>query len=331
MNNKIKLISLFSGIGAFEEALRQLDIPFNIEVFCEYDTNAIKSYCELNNIDISKNLGDITKIDIDNLNYNDIDLLTWGFPCQDISTLGKQLGAIKNKTRSGLYYNGLDLLNKIKPKYSIIENVKGLKNEKFKPFLTSIYIDLDKAGYNSFECILNSKDYGSAQNRERIFIISIRKDIEQTFLLKPKRIKNKSIIDILDTETDLKEYIIKDKHLNNIRWFNNDIPYKVNSTIKIGEVTNITFDNSKRIHSIYGLSPTLTTTAPPIIKDTVNNMIRFLTPLERFRLQNFTDDSFNKIDELKLSKYCLYGLAGNSINVNVLKEILTELFKNSKG
>jgi len=83
----IKLFSLFSGIGSFEKALTRLKIPFEIVGFSEIDKFAIKSYCAIHNVPESKNYGDITKIDISKL--PDFDMLTWGFPCQDISIARK--------------------------------------------------------------------------------------------------------------------------------------------------------------------------------------------------------------------------------------------------
>ena len=119
----LKLLSLFTGIGAFEKALERLNIDYELVGFSEIDKFAIKSYCAIHNVPENKNLGDITKINIDKI--PDFDLLTWGFPCQDISIAGRMEG-IKKGTRSGLYYDGYEILKAKMPKYSIIENVKNL-------------------------------------------------------------------------------------------------------------------------------------------------------------------------------------------------------------
>lgn len=84
----MKVLSLFSGIGAFEKALDRLNIEWELVNFCEFDKYAIKSYCAIHGVDESKNLGDITKVDEKKL-PKDIDLITYGFPCQDISLSGK--------------------------------------------------------------------------------------------------------------------------------------------------------------------------------------------------------------------------------------------------
>lgn len=118
--------------------------------YCELDKYASKAYSVIHNINENKNLGDITKVNAKNL--QDFDLMTWGFPCTDISICGKQQGLIDNQgnqTRSGLYYEGLRILKEKKPKISIIENVKALTSKKFKKEFEMILSDLEKIGYNN--------------------------------------------------------------------------------------------------------------------------------------------------------------------------------------
>lgn len=147
--------------------------------FCEFDKYAIKSYCAIHNVDENLNLGDITKVDEKEL--EDFDMMTWGFPCTDISVAGNQKGFLDgngNKTRSGMYYEGIRILRYKKPKFSIIENVKNLTSKRFKKEFDMVLSDLSNAGYNSYWKVLNAKNYGIPQNRERVFIISIRKDLD---------------------------------------------------------------------------------------------------------------------------------------------------------
>lgn len=90
----LKLLSLFSGIGAFEKALERLNIDYELVGFSEIDKYAINSYCKIHNVLENKNLGDVTKIDIDKIpNFN---IMTWGFPCQDIS-IARQNGRHKRR------------------------------------------------------------------------------------------------------------------------------------------------------------------------------------------------------------------------------------------
>lgn len=118
--------------------------------YCELDKYAAKAYSAIHNVNENQNLGDITKVNAKDL--QDFDLMTWGFPCTDISICGKQQGLIDNQgnqTRSGLYYDGLRILKEKKPKISIIENVKALTSKKFKKEFEMILSDLEKIGYNN--------------------------------------------------------------------------------------------------------------------------------------------------------------------------------------
>ena len=130
----MKVLSLFSGIGAFEKALDRLKIDYELVAFSEIDKYATKSYCAIHGVDESMNLGDITKVDENSL-PKDIDLITYGFPCQDISLAGKQKGMFNDdgtQTRSGLFFEALRIIEATKPKIAIAENVKNLTGKKFK-------------------------------------------------------------------------------------------------------------------------------------------------------------------------------------------------------
>lgn len=181
--------------------------------FCEFDKHAIKSYCAIHNVAESLNLGDITKVDETKL--KDFNMMTWGFPCTDISCAGKQKGFIDengNKTRSGMYYEGIRILRYKKPALSIIENVKNLTGKRFKREFETVLSDLNDAGYNSYWKVLNAKDFGIPQNRERVFIISIRKDLDNGKFVFPKGFDSGiRLRDLLEDEVDEKYYISKDK------------------------------------------------------------------------------------------------------------------------
>ena len=130
---KLKILSLFTGIGAFERALKNIGIECEVVGFSEIDKYAIKSYCAIHNEDERKNLGDITKIDakllkqVSSAASTEIDIITHGSPCQDFSVAGKQAGAEKGSgTRSSLMWYTVDIVQQIKPKYVIWENVKNI-------------------------------------------------------------------------------------------------------------------------------------------------------------------------------------------------------------
>jgi DNA (cytosine-5)-methyltransferase 1 len=206
----LKVRTLFSGIGSPEIALKNLQIPYELVDFCEIDKYAVQSYCAVHNVNPNKNLGDIKKVWGKNLPY--ADLLVWGFPCTDISVAGKQLGIVEGETRSGLYYEGLRILRETKPKYSIIENVKNLTGKQFKAEFEQILKDIEKLGYNNYWKVLNAKDYGIPQNRERVFIVSIRIDIDTDTFKFPVGFDNGlRLKDLLEDKVDERYYISQEK------------------------------------------------------------------------------------------------------------------------
>ena len=208
----IKYISLFSGIGAPEKALEKLNIPYELLGFSEIDKFAIKSYCKVHNVDESLNLGDITKIDINTL-PTDIDLITHGSPCQDFSVAGKGLGGDKgSNTRSSLMWNTVDIVKHCKPKYILWENVKNLLSKKHRHNFDAYIETMSNLGYNNYYEVLNAKDYGVPQNRERVFTVSIRKDIDnKSFKFPQKQALTIKLKDILENEVDKKYYLDKEK------------------------------------------------------------------------------------------------------------------------
>lgn len=210
----MNLFSLFSGIGAFEKALDNLKIPYELTGFSEIDKYAIKSYCAIHNVEESKNYGDITKIDENALPKN-IDLITYGFPCQDISLAGKQKGLFNNdgtQTRSGLFFEALRIIEATKPRIAIAENVKNLTSKKFAEQFKIVLDSLEEAGYNNYWQVLNAKDYGIPQNRERVFIVSIRKDIDTGSFKFPEGFPLElRLKDMLEAEVDEKFYLDKEQ------------------------------------------------------------------------------------------------------------------------
>ncbi len=206
----MKFLSLFSGIGAFEKALDALGIPYELVGYCEIDKYASKSYSAIHDVPEAMNLGDITKIDEKAL-PKDIDLITYGFPCQDISIAGKQKGLLNEdgtQTRSGLFFEALRIIEETQPKVAIAENVKNLTGKKFKEQFQIVLASLETAGYNNYWQVLNAKDYGIPQNRERVFIVSIRKDIDTGAFKFPEGFPLElRLKDMLEAEVDEKYYL----------------------------------------------------------------------------------------------------------------------------
>jgi DNA (cytosine-5)-methyltransferase 1 len=202
----MKVIELFAGIGSQTQALKNLEIAHEVIGISEIDKYAIKSYKAMHGL--INNFGDITKIE--KLPY--CDLLTYSFPCQDISVAGKQAG-IAIGTRSGLLYEVERLLENMqeKPKYLLLENVKNLVGKGHKADFDKWLNKLEEMGYRNYWKVLNAKNYGIPQNRERVFVVSIRNDIEKEYEF-PKAFDNGiRLKDILENEVDEKFYINQEK------------------------------------------------------------------------------------------------------------------------
>lgn len=206
----ITINELFSGIGAQVAALKRLGIDYKVVGISEIDKYAIKSYEAINGA--TYNYGDITKIE--SLDY--ADLWTYSFPCQDLSVAGKQAG-IKEGTRSGLLLHVERLLTESvlsgkQPKYLLLENVKALVGKKFKSDFDRWLDKLEQLGYNNYWKVLNAKDYGIPQNRERVFVVSIRKDVDTEGYVFPSVLKlEKRLKDMLEPYVEEKYYLSDEK------------------------------------------------------------------------------------------------------------------------
>jgi DNA (cytosine-5-)-methyltransferase len=200
---KIKVIELFAGVGSQAMALRNIGIDYEIIGISEIDKFAIKSYEAIHGE--VHNFGDISKIE--KLPY--CDLLTYSFPCQDLSIAGHQKG-INKDTRSGLLLEVERLLLKAKenrtlPKYLLLENVKNLVGKKFIKDFERWLNFLNSLGYYSNWEVLNVKDYGIPQNRERVFVVSSLENMHYKFP-KPVELKFK-MKDLLEEKVDDKYYL----------------------------------------------------------------------------------------------------------------------------
>ena len=265
----IKYLSLFSGIGAFESAMKNLNIPVDLVGFSEIDKYAVKSYCAIQNVSESSNLGDITKID---------DFITYGFPCQDISLAGKQQGLFNedgSKTRSGLFFDALRIIEHTQPMVAIAENVKNLTGKKFAEQFKIVLESLESAGYNNYWKVLNAKDYGIPQNRERVFIISIRKDVDTGIFEFPEPYPLKlRLKDVLEDAVDEKFYLsdvqiekLCLKSADALIYDKSMIGFESNATdtdkvMQIGNcrpTKNRANPNQGRIYDIDGISPCINT------------------------------------------------------------------------
>lgn len=256
----IKYLSLFSGIGAFEKAMQNLRIPYDLVGYCEIDKHASKSYSLIHHVPESKNFGDITKIDETKL-PKDIDFISYGFPCQDISIAGNLKGFEDeegNKTRSGLFFDALRIITHTQPQFAIAENVKNLTSARFKKEFDIVLRSLEEAGYNNYWKVLDASDYGIPQHRERVFIVSIRKDVDHGLFRFPDPMELKTkMIDLLEDKVDDKYFLSeamwdyclgrgakktkfprKERFLSNINRPNQDVANTINVTPGTNPVDN---------------------------------------------------------------------------------------------
>ena len=313
----IKLLSLFSGIGAFESALDRIGCRYQLTGYCEIDPYASKSYAQIHGASENLNLHDVTTIDTALISLlGGADLITYGFPCQDISVAGKRRGFTDengNRTRSGLFFEALRIIKDLQPKYAIAENVKALTSKKFEKEFKTVLDSLDAAGYNNYWQVLNAKDYGIPQNRERVFIISIRKDCDAGLFSfpAPQELKPR-LKDMLEPEVDDKYYLTGESAQRLIQAYaariNEAITEPAARILQVGNLIpnagrKFTNPQRGRVYDPDGLAPTLNTMQggglePKIIEPHANIIVRAGTlgkherDQERTHKDNYLSDSY---------------------------------------
>ena len=211
---EIKVLELFGGIGACSKALERLGIDYEIADYVEIDKYAVKSFNAIHNTNFKPQ-------DICNWDKNiEVDLIMHGSPCQDFSVAGKGAGGDEGSgTRSSLMYETIRIVEKLKPKYVIWENVKNVISKKHRHNFDNYLSKMEELGYKNYWQVLNAKDYGIPQNRERVFTISIRKEYDRTdkyiaditpiFKFPPKQELKLKLKDMLEDEVDEKYYLSK--------------------------------------------------------------------------------------------------------------------------
>ena len=325
---KLKSIDLFAGIGGirlgFDNAFGEEIETVFVSEWDEYAQKTYKAYFK-DNFDIA---GDITAIDEKDIPEFDICLA--GFPCQAFSMAGKHQGFnddYKGKCRGTLFLDVARICEYHKPKVIFCENVKGLtihdKGQTFK-----IIVDTFRnLGYKVFTKILNSKDFGVPQNRERIYIVCFREDIApEEFVFPEGTDSTKCIRDIMEDAPIDPKYYLSDTYLNTLKAHKarhesrgNGFGYVVRDLDGIsgtivcggmGREGNLLKDS--RPHSM---------TPSTHIKGNINTEdIRKMTPREWARLQGFPDDFV-----LPLADVHLYKQFGNSVTVNVIEAIAKKI------
>lgn len=196
----MKVLELFGGIGACTQALKRLHIPLEIADYVEIDKYAVKSYNAINDTNFEPQ--DITKWDKD----IEVDLIMHGSPCQDFSLSGKQAGGDPGSgTRSSLMYETIRIVEKLKPKYVIWENVRNVLSQKHRHNFEAYLEKMASLGYENFYQLLNAKDYEIPQHRERIFTVSVLNGGDFEF---PRKKELKKLLkDVLEERVDEKYYL----------------------------------------------------------------------------------------------------------------------------
>lgn len=219
-NMKLRVLELFGGIGACSKALERLNIEHEVVDYVEIDKYAVKSYNAIHNTNFEPQ--DITQWDKD----IDVDLIMHGSPCQDFSLAGKQAGGDKDSgTRSSLLYETVRIVSNLKPKYVIWENVKNVLSQKHIHNFNAYLDEMESLGYTNYYQVLNAKDYGIPQNRERVFTISILGN--DKFKFSQKQDLKLRLKDMLEDEVDDK-YYLSDEKLNTLVPFGSYYTWKDN-------------------------------------------------------------------------------------------------------
>ena len=207
-DNPLRVVTLCSGYDSQLMAIRNLGIPYECIAWSEIDKYAIAAHNAVFPEIADRNLGDMTKIDWSKV--GDFDLLFYSTPCTDFSNAGKQAGGEEGSgTRSSILWYTRHAIIEKKPKYLIMENVKALVSGKFVQLFRKWLDELTSYGYTNFCQVLNSKDYGIPQNRERIFVISILDDAWFNF---PQPVELKlRLKDMLEEKVAEKYYLPQEK------------------------------------------------------------------------------------------------------------------------
>lgn len=353
---KLKIISLFSGIGGFEEGIKKAEIEYEVVFASEIDNFARGSYCA--NFGFNNLFGDITKINEKDI--PDHDLLVAGFPCQAFSIAGQRQGF--NDTRGTLFFDVARILKEKKPKYVLLENVKNLMGHDGGNTIKVILETLNNIGYTVDFSVINSVESGIPQNRDRTYIIGIYEHEKQLFS-NDKRNSNVNKLKTLFNENDFNGFnFFNSLEFNNTQYYVEDIlvdenkvdeNYYLNneqilSFLKKNEISDISSNNNKivklfdipkdvhndlerqrRVYSIKGISPTILARSDStkiFINRNGMRRIRKLTPEENFYIQGFGKDFVQNIKNIGMSNTQMYKQSGNAVSPPVITGIIKKLY-----
>ena len=333
--NKIKIFEGFAGYGGASFGLKRLkenmpDFDYEVVGYSEFDKYAAKLF-DANHKDKDgqpiKNWGDITSINPDEL--PDFDMFMGGFPCQPFSSAGMQMGTEDPYGRGAMLGHIIRICRVKKPKYLFLENVKGFTHGKFKPIHDQLIKDLKEMGYGEnplAQAVLNSKDYGIPQNRERLWMFAQLGGLPEGFMLTPPKIESDArISDFLDYTPEQKLYL-SEAQIEHLKF-----KHKIDSFVVD---TPLCFDVYNKKIKRDGFSITITQpehNSLRVVEVPIDGkeIVRKMSVHEQFRLMGFRisrDLSECEIDFDNQSYTQLSKRAGNGWDVNLVGILLTHIF-----
>lgn len=339
----IRMVSLFSGIGAPEKALDNLNCNYKLINYCEIDKFASTSYSAIHNTDKNKNLFDVRKVNGNE--FGEVDLLFHGSPCQSFSLVGKHEGGDRDSgTKSSLMWETVRIVKESLPKVVIWENVKGVLNKRHKHNFELYLKELEELGYTSTYKIISPRDIGESQSRTRVFVVSTL-DGEFKFPQYTES-KIKTIGEYLEDNVDEK-YIIQKRNIE-VFAFNSPKFTGRMKVLKYDDYAGCLVAKSGKAartnnYLLYNVDDYKKMKNQNDMKFLIDNKIpvRALTPLEYWRLQGFDDEDFYKAQKAIADTFKkgnkekadsqLYKQAGNSINVKVLESFMGEVVNHIKN
>jgi len=329
-DTKKTIISTFNGIGGLTEGLKLSNIPFNTHTICEIDENANKTYYSNNKK--TNHANDINELYENIEEGTKVSILVQTPPCQSFSLQGKKKGF--ESENGNLFLTSIKLQKKINSDYVIYENVKNLVSHNKKTGIYDSLINKDKkvghtlhtietllledTRYNYYWKVLNSKTQGLPQNRERIFIVGIKKELDTGFTFPEERPLEFTVEDILE-DNPSKDSFYSNKQ--NYTLINKHKPEKEGELHLYGNYKEQTFESSSRVYYPY-ISPCITTGNNG--KFLIGGKVRSLTKTELKRIHGFREEFI-----LPGNKTCSNRQMGNTVSPGVYKNILLNLFPQS--
>ena len=322
----IKVFEAFAGYGGASYGLKRSGIKYKVIGFSEIEESA--NLILYHNFPEIENFGDI-KIIRDKLEKNpkaipDFDLFTGGFPCQPFSSAGLMLGEKDEKGRGTLIHEIIRICQIKKPKYILLENVRGFLADRFKETRSALQAGLKD--YHIRMQVLNSKDYGIPQNRERLWIFASREDFPIEFSMTPPmpETERPRLKDFLDKTPPLEVYLSDQQveHLQVVHGKHGLKDFIVKEPLCL-DIYNHKIKTDGLCNTITEPSHNITRIVEPIGKDG-KLRVRKLSVAEQFRLMGFHDGEINFPDDLNYKE--ISARAGNGWDVNLVGILLKHIF-----